>query len=194
MTQVPVAFRLPLRFDEARLRADLETLATGPWYPHVNRADYDRDWDVLSLRSLGGNPRRTISAPVPAGDFADTPALARTPCFREVLTAFPMPLQAVRLLRLAAGANITEHTDGGLGYADGQVRFHVPIVTSPQVDFRLAGERLDMQPGEVWYADFNQPHSVHNRGLIDRIHLVIDGEVNGWVDDLFARVSASSQN
>lgn len=187
MNPAPCALRLPMRFDPDPLRADLQTLLAEPWYLHPNKADYDRDWSILSLRSIGGHPRRTIAAPLPAAAFADTPNLARTPYFRAVIAAFPMPLQGIRLLKLAAGANITEHTDGGLGFEDGQVRFHIPVITNPEVEFRLAGQRLDMRPGEVWYADFNQVHSVHNRGSEDRIHLVIDGQVNAWVAGLLGR-------
>lgn len=181
----PPAFRLPMRVDAAGLLADLDAVMAQPWYPHPNQADYDRDWSVLCLRSLGGNPRRTISAPVAAEQYADTPILASLANFRAAIAAFPMPLRSVRLLRLGAGANIKAHSDHGLGYQDGQVRFHLPIITSPDVDFTVAGRRLDMRPGEVWYADLNQIHSVSNRSTVDRIHLTIDGEVNAWVDRLF---------
>jgi hypothetical protein len=31
------------------------------------------------------------------------------------------------------------------------------------------------------------PHRVHNRGTVDRVHLVIDGKVNPWLQELFSR-------
>jgi hypothetical protein len=37
--------------------------------------------------------------------FADTPTLAACPYFRAVLATFACPLQAVRLMRLAAGSS-----------------------------------------------------------------------------------------
>ncbi|MDQ0463537.1 hypothetical protein QO010_001308 [Caulobacter ginsengisoli] len=177
------AFNLPVSFDVAALQADLAKVGPEEWLPHVNRAHYEGDWTVLALRSIDGHVRRT--APMPGGDYRDTVHMARFPYFREVLTAFPMALESVRLLRLAAGSAILEHSDGNLGFADGQVRFHVPIVTSPLVDFRLRGQRLDMREGEAWYADFNLPHSVDNRSQIVRVHLVIDGPVNDWVRGVF---------
>jgi hypothetical protein len=179
------AFILPLRFDVERLIADLARAQPADWVPHFNRGYYEGDWSALPLRSVGGETRRIFPAPVPIDQFADTPHMARFPYFREVVAAFPMPLRTVRLLRLSAGSSILEHTDGDLGYEDGQVRFHIPIVTSPLVEFRLAGHRLDMQPGEAWYADFNQPHSVRNEADVDRVHLVVDGLVNDWVHDVF---------
>lgn len=182
------AFNLPTTFDVERLQADLARVEAADWVPHFNRAYYEGDWSAVALRSIGGLPRRINPAPE-ATDFRDTPHMARFPYFQEVLTAFPMPLRTVRLLRLAAGSSILEHTDVDLGYEDGMVRFHIPIVTSPLVEFHLGGQRIDMLEGEAWYMDFNQPHSVRNRADIDRVHLVIDGFVNDWVHQVFAEAA-----
>jgi hypothetical protein len=37
-----------------------------------------------------------------------------------------------------------------------------------------------MKEGECWYLRLSDPHSVSNKGNKDRIHLVIDIEVNSW--------------
>lgn len=184
-----LAFNLEQTFDVARLQADLARVEAADWVPHFNRAYYEGDWSAVALRSIGGLPRRIDPSPA-ATDFRDTPHMARFPYFQEVVAAFPMPLRTVRLLRLAAGSSILEHTDVDLAYEDGMVRFHVPIVTSPLVEFRLGGQRIDMLPGEAWYMDFNQPHSVHNTADIDRVHLVIDGFVNDWVHGVFAEAAS----
>lgn len=179
------AFRLPSTFDVPRLQADLALVEPGDWVAHFNREYYQGDWSAVPLRSLGGQPRRINS---PYGDdlqFANSPLMSRFPYFRDVIAAFPMSLRAVRLLRLTAGSRVLEHQDDYLGYEDGQVRFHIPIVTSPLVEFRLGGHRLDMWAGEAWYADFNLPHSVSNNADFDRVHLVIDGSVNDWVHGVF---------
>jgi hypothetical protein len=42
-----------------------------------------------------------------------------------------------------------------------------------------------MAAGEIWYLDFNQPHSVVNRGKSERVHLVIDVCVNDWLTERF---------
>jgi hypothetical protein len=185
------AFNLPFGFDVERLQADLAGFVAGDWLPHVNRAHYEGGWSVVALRAVDGHPRRT--APMPGSLYADTPHMGRCSYVPEVLAAFRMPLESVRFLKLAAGARILEHSDGNLGFDDGQVRFHVPIVTSSLVDFRLGGRRLDMREGETWYADFNLPHSVDNRSDIDRVHLVIDGPVNDWVRGVFEEARAAYQ-
>jgi hypothetical protein len=38
-----------------------------------------------------------------------------------------------------------------------------------------------MREGECWYL----LHCVHNRGTTDRVHLVIDCQLNPWLDEMF---------
>ena len=35
---------------------------------------------------------------------------------------------------------------------------------------------------ECWYPRLSDPHSVENRGREDRVHMVIDAEVNPWLN------------
>ena len=138
----------------------------------------------MALRSSGGKAVGIVPHPTGQGEYADTALLARCPYFQAVLAQFHCPLRAVRVLRLGAGSVIREHRDNCLGYADGEVRFHVPITTNPDVAFVVNGERLVMNPGECWYVNFNLPHRVANRGTTDRVHLVVDCAVNDWVTAL----------
>lgn len=183
---MPIAFALPGTFDAARMQADLARVEPGDWVAHYNKGYYEGDWSAVPLRSVGGAIRGMHPSPVPIELYADTLYMARAPYLREVVAAFPMPLRTVRLMRLGARSSIVEHRDAFLGYEHGQVRFHIPIVTSPLVDFVVGGQRLDMQPGQAWYIDFNNLHSVRNGADIDRVHLVIDGLVSPWVDQIFA--------
>jgi aspartyl/asparaginyl beta-hydroxylase (cupin superfamily) len=96
------------------------------------------------------------------------------------------PIKSTRLMRLAAGAEILEHSDHELGYEDGEVRLHVPVLTSSDVEFWLNSQRVDMWPGELWYLNVNLPHRVTNHSTQDRTHLVIDCEVNDWIRALFS--------
>ena len=117
--------------------------------------------------------------------ITETPLMKECAYFREVLNYFQFPVLSVRLLKLEAAAEIKPHTDHELGYEDGQFRLHIPIVTNPDIEFILDGERLTMLPGECWYTNVNLLHSVANRGTADRVHLVIDGVRNAWTDELF---------
>lgn len=184
-------FRLSVRFDAARLQADLDKIIGSDYVPHFNTRTYEGDWSAVPLRSIGGRADHIYPDPTAKQAFAATPLLERCPYVREVLAYFTCPQQAVRFLRLNAGSIIKPHRDHELGFEDGEVRFHIPVRTNPDVVFILDGKRVVMSEGECWYNDFNQVHSVENRGTSDRVHLVIDCVVNDWLRD---RLIADAQS
>lgn len=177
--------KLPFSFDPARLQAEVDSFAADEWVPHFNKAYYEGDWSGIALRSVGGVARQLYPDPAAQEPWADTINLLRCPYTREVLAQFECELQSVRFLRLAAGSHIREHKDFWLGFEDGEVRFHIPVYTNPDVAFFLNGERLDMHAGECWYLNLNLKHRVENHSQTDRVHLVIDGYVNDWLRQFF---------
>jgi hypothetical protein len=185
------SLRLTPNFDPARLQEDLRAILTADYIPHFNVRYYEGDWSVVPLRSVGGGATQIYPDPTAKGQYSDTPLLGRCPYIREVIGFFECPQQAVRFLRLKAGSVIKEHTDLDLGYDDGEVRLHIPVVTNPDVVFMLGGQRIVMNEGECWYNDFNLPHSVANHGATDRVHLVIDCVLNDWLRALFAESGAA---
>jgi hypothetical protein len=172
----------------------MDAIAGAGWISHFVTQNYEGDWSVLPLRAQAGarHPIQMIYSNPAATAFEDTPLLAEAPYFRAVLAGFACPLQAVRLMRLAPGSTIKEHRDHDLRFEDGTVRLHIPVVTNRAVDFRLNGVRCVMAAGTCWYLRLSDPHSVANRGPADRVHLVIDAGVNGWLTDLFDRAAALS--
>jgi hypothetical protein len=181
-------FRLPLRFDGAALQADVRRIAEGDWIRHFVTRNYEGDWTVLALRAsaTASHPVQMIYSDPACDTYVDTPLLGACPAIAAALAAFACPLQSVRLMRLGAGSVIKTHCDHDLDAEHGQARLHVPIVTNPQVDFRLNGVRVDLREGECWYLRLSDPHSVTNGGDADRIHLVIDVLVNDWLRELLA--------
>ena len=177
--------KLPLRFDAAQLQGELDLVEAGEWADHYNERDFGGRWQGAALRSANGSSRDINAGPAGHAEFADTPLLARCPYIRRVLAEFECPLKSVRLLSLAPGSFIREHSDHALGYEDGEVRIHIPIRTNPGVEFYVCGERLLLQEGECYYVNVNLPHRVNNRGSAARVHLVIDARVNDWVRELF---------
>jgi hypothetical protein len=121
----------------------------------------------------------------------DTRLLARCPYFQHVLAAFQCPLLAVRLMKLSPGSIIKPHGDHDLSSDSDTVRFHVPVATNPDVDFRLNGERVILNEGECWYLRLSETHSVANRGQSDRIHLVLDAVVTPWVQERLQEASGA---
>ncbi len=174
-------YRLPLNFDPNPLKADLKEITNGDWVSHFNTGYYDGQWSGVALRSVGGKSSQLYPDPQAEGEVLATPILERCPNLRRAIEMFECPIRSARLLRLGAGSRIKEHRDYNLEYADGEVRLHIPIATSAEVDFFLDGRRIEMNEGECWYLNFNLPHHVENHGPVDRIHLVVDCVVDDWL-------------
>jgi hypothetical protein len=191
---VPDRLRLPFLFDAARLQAELSRLPASAWVPHFNPRDHEGEWSGVALRSTDGAASRLQPGSPTRDGFQDTPLLEGLPALREVLATFQCPVGAARLLKLAPGARILEHTDYNLGFDDGEVRLHVPITTHPNVAFFLAGQRVALQPGECWYFDFNLPHRVDNPTGTDRVHLVVDCRVDEWLRAVFAEAMGTPRS
>jgi quercetin dioxygenase-like cupin family protein len=181
---VPDRLRLPLAFDAGALAREALSLPERAWVPHFNQSIYEGAWTGVALRSVGGIETQLYPDPASQKPFADTPTLARLPHHREALGRLQSPLLAARLLSLEPGALINEHRDYMLGYDDGELRIHIPVVTSPEVEFLLDGRAVVMVPGEAWYLNLNLPHRVANRSSITRIHLVVDCIVDEWMSAL----------
>ncbi len=175
------SFQFPLSFDPARLKAELQLIQPEEWTLHFNTSIYEGEWSGVALRSIAGRALQLYPDPTATGSFTDTELLTRCPYYREVLAAFHCPLTSVRLLKLKARSNIREHRDYKLGFEDGEMRLHVPVVTNPAVAFFVNGERVPMREGETWYVNVNLPHRVDNESDTDRVHLVIDCVVNEWL-------------
>jgi quercetin dioxygenase-like cupin family protein len=184
------SFQLPIDIHVASLMADFAIccemfpIATN-WVLHYNERDFSGNWNSISLYSASGNSTDIFA--LPASKFVETPLLAKCNYFKKILDSLLFEKESVRLLCLAPESNIHTHRDPGLAYQHGVFRLHIPIITSPDVDFIVNGEHIEMNAGECWYADFDQPHSVKNRGKTSRIHLVIDGVRNEFTDALFAK-------
>lgn len=191
---IPDRLRLPLRFDAAALAADIAALACADWVRHFVPQNYDGDWEVAPLRARAGatHPILMIVSDPAASDYVDTPLLAACPAVRAALDTLACPLLAVRLMRLGPGSVIREHVDFDLDAEQGTVRLHVPVVTNPEVDFRLNGRRVVMEAGSLWYLRLSDTHSVANRGRTERVHLVIDATVNAWLAGLLAAAAAEA--
>jgi len=181
--------RLPIACDLEALRADLAAVAPAGWHPHFNREYYSGEWSGLALRAQP-HGRSPLYADPTRDDFADTAIMRACSYVPTLLAQFHCPIESVRFLKLAPGAEIREHRDYGLRFEDGKLRFHIPVHTNPDVEFVLGGESLRLAAGECWYLNFDLGHALANRGTSDRVHLVIDARVNAWAMQLFESLRA----
>ena len=177
--------QLPVKFNALRLREELEHISGEQWLAHYQTLQYRGNWTAIPLRSVGGEIDIRIS-PTDEAVYHDTVFLDKAHYTKEVLSWFRCPLNAVRFLRLGAGAEILEHKDAGLNFESGEVRIHIPVTTHGDVEFFIQKERIVMNEGECWYMNVNLPHSVHNKSNVDRVHLVVDAVVNDWLRACFS--------
>jgi hypothetical protein len=77
------------------------------------------------------------------------------------------------LAELKPGASIIPHIDVAPALQLAH-RCHLPIVTNAAVDFFIDGRAYKLQAGKAYEFDNTRLHSVANRGLATRVHLICD--------------------
>ena len=115
----------------------------------------------------------------------DTKELISSPYLLSIVDMFreKTKVTLVRILRLASGQMVNEHTDPTLGLQihKSVIRLTIPIISNENTEFFLNGSIVPMQPGECWYLRLTDPHKVLNRSSGDRINMTIDMIPNEWV-------------
>ncbi len=171
--------KLPLTFDVERMRAEVEAIPESDWRPHPQGHSGN---SALPLIALNGNPMDDGVA----GTMLPTPHLEKCEYLRQVLASFETVFGRSRLMRLEGESEATLHVDTNYYWAD-RVRIHVPILTSPVIEFICNERSVHMPAGEAWIFDAWRLHNVLNPTGDQRIHLVADtvGSATFW--DLVAR-------
>lgn len=163
--QVPFV-QLPLRFDAERLAAEVAALGGEAWREHPQK--YPGNY-ALPLISVDGDS----ASDAIAGRMQSTEYLLRCPYLQHVLARLGAVWGRTRLMKLAAGAEVTPHADINYYWRD-RVRVHVPVLTHPEVRFICGDSEVNMAAGECWIFDTWRPHRVINPVAQERIHLVAD--------------------
>ncbi len=88
----------------------------------------------------------------------------------------------LRLLK--AGEGFTKHRDP-MYYEKGEARIHIPIITDELFEIYFNDERVIMKEGECWYLNTRQIHWGINKSQNDRVHLILDCDVNDWLESIF---------
>jgi uncharacterized protein (TIGR03032 family) len=158
--------KLPLRFDAGRLAAEIAQVPESDWQPHPQGHAGN---SALPLIAAGGEPKNNDTK----GAMLPTPQLAKLPYTRQVLAAFQAPIGRTRLMRLDGNAEATAHADVNYYWIE-RLRLHVPVVTTPEVEFLCGDRTVHMAAGEAWAFDTWSIHNVLNPHPTRRIHLVAD--------------------
>lgn len=178
--------QLPVHFDVEKMLQEFEALKKN----HLTSYEY---YDVIPLRAPAHMVNPSLPFPPPANDYADgswtdwldTEALKNSAYLTEIIDYFKShtTVTLVRLLRLAPGAIVKEHTDPTLALEvpKSVIRITIPILKNNQVTFYLNNSIVTMQPGECWYLKLDDPHKVDNLGTTERVNLTIDLIPNKWL-------------
>ena len=133
--------------------------------------------------------------------------LGYTPYFKEIFDSFKSEITSFRLLRRKADTSYGLHNDKDMG--DDIKRFQIPIVTNDDSwlcvthydeisegwteensytmeDFgrRFKGrhDSYQLEPGMMYHFDVTKIHTLFNEGDTDRVTLLIDLKINGWLE------------
>ncbi len=171
--------KLPLAFDVSRMQAEIRAL---PLHEFIH-------YSVLPLTTPKPKPKSSE----PVDDYADgswanwldTSLLEACPYLTSIVRDFrsKTDVTLVRLLRLAPGGVVAEHTDPTLGLEQERsvIRLTIPIVGNDGATMFVNDEPVPMQAGECWYLRFSDPHRVVNESDMERINMSIDMIPNDWV-------------
>lgn len=158
--------RLALRFDAARLAAEIDALPPAVWGAG-GRVGVHRSAEALFLRG-----RAPAEGDLP---IEDRPALSSLPLISEIIhQRIPAPPMRCLLARLPGGARIAAHVDRAPYFAQ-TIRLHVAVTSHERVFMYCAGRRYVMRPGELWALNNTAPHAVWNADpKRPRTHLICD--------------------
>jgi Aspartyl/Asparaginyl beta-hydroxylase len=158
--------RLPLTFDATRLAMEINALPESAWRPHPQGYPGNT---ALPLVSAGGDPANELTR----GPMRPTPWLTQMPYLRQVMAALGCSIGRSRLMRIDGNGEASLHVDTNYYWAT-HVRIHVPVITTPDVEFLCGAARVHMTAGECWIFDTWSLHNVINPAPTRRIHLVCD--------------------
>jgi hypothetical protein len=178
--------KLPLTFDAEKILDEIRTIGLKDFIYY----------DSVPLRAPAHVIDPSLPFPPPADDYADgswtdwldSKLLNHSEELLNLVDTFRTHTKVtlVRILRLAPGAVVKEHTDPTLGLEvhKSVIRLTVPIQADEGVKFFLNGALVPMKPGECWYMRLTDPHQVINESSKERINISIDMIPNDWVRKL----------
>lgn len=158
--------QLPLAFDADRLALELAAIPESAWRPHPEGHPGNA---ALPLVARSGNPADDGVS----GAMRPTPILGALPQLQQAMAALDTVIGRTRLMRLDGNAEATAHCDVNY-YWQERYRVHIPILTTPQVQFVCGDESVHMSAGQCWVFDTTRRHNVINPQPTRRIHLVVD--------------------
>jgi hypothetical protein len=167
MTLNTECYKLPLRFDSARLAEELSQFEDQDWISLSGDALGDT---AIILISVGGTLNQDFAI---SGPLAATAFLERCAYIKQILKNLNSPISRCRLVRIK---NTTE-TQAQVGCHYHWFRHNIiciPIVTNPTVKLFCDDNSIQMATGKAWTFDTRQAHWMCNEAEQACIHLIIE--------------------
>jgi uncharacterized protein (TIGR03032 family) len=178
--RLPTEFvKLPVRVDADALAAEVAALPEQIWREHPEGAAGNT---AVPLVGREGDPFDDAVV----GPMAPTPYLAHLPYAAKIMASLGSVIGRTRLMRIEEEGHLDDHVDTNYYWRD-HMRVHVPVATTPDVEFLCNGRSQHMAAGEVWVFDTWLRHGVRNPAGTKRIHLVIDTVGSAGLWDLLER-------
>ncbi len=159
-------YKFPMRFDVARLRAELDAIPEEAWRFHPQNFNGNSALPLIATR--GDIDSDGFEPPMEPTEY-----LLRSPYIMQVLGEFRTVLGRARFMRLEPGHGVPLHFDIRY-YWRTHCRVHIPILTDPAIRFHCETEDVHMAEGEAWTFDNWRNHWVVNETPVRRVHLTFD--------------------
>ncbi len=105
-----------------------------------------------------------------------TKNIDKQPVIDELMVNTGLTFLLIRYMKLSPGGIINKHADS---FLTGSIaRIHIPVCTHPDAHLFIDDERCNWSAGQLWFGDFSKVHWGYNNSNIERIHLVMDVELN----------------
>jgi hypothetical protein len=173
--------------DVAVLRRQLDMLPEDAWYADTGRQEAFAAHRMTQSIGLIFDPdmrheQPTVRAAFQLFEASVAPAVAAVQTFfrdnpPNGTNGDGYVVRAL-LVRLDRGGKIASHRDHGHSLSRAH-RIHLPIITSPNAEFGIAGKIRHLPAGELWEVNNRKVHAVRNASGIARTHLIIDYVVPG---------------
>lgn len=160
-------FRLPVRFDQARLQRELSQFDRMDWEPHPASAVGDAS---ITMVSIGGTSNHDFAI---SGQSKSTVFLERCPYLRQALASLENPVSRCRVTRLAGNARMPARKNWNYHWFR-HMPVYVPIATDPETRLFCGDGSIHMAAGDAWTFDHTLPHWMVNESSQDCIHLVVE--------------------
>lgn len=146
-------------------------------------------WGTIGLMTYGGDPYKDLVDN--KEKLLPTRLLSECEYIKDLLKRIPGKKDRVRFAEVQPNTNVFWHYDNNETIDDldynKNARLHLPIITSQKVKLMLCNQNTQWSEGKLYYGDFSFPHSIYNGSKLNRIHLIIDVNVNDELLSLFPK-------